>query len=126
MRQDRQQFCGSSIVDAASCHGNVIMRLTCSETKQPALTVAFDIICRNFQAETEQHQGSDLARSLAAYKGVVPLVLTCKKLSMAPSSDDGEKVQLYVYDLSNGLARQLSPMLLNKQVCVIVFVKYTH
>ena len=31
-------------------------------------------------------------------------------------SDDGEKVQLYVYDLSNGLARQLSPMLLNKQV----------
>lgn len=30
--------------------------------------------------------------------------------------DDGEKVQLYVYDLSNGLARQLSPMLLNKQV----------
>ena len=29
--------------------------------------------------------------------------------------DDGEKVQLYVYDLSNGLARQLSPMLLNKQ-----------
>ena len=32
-------------------------------------------------------------------------------------SADGEKVQLYVYDLSNGLARQLSPMLLNKQVC---------
>ena len=31
-------------------------------------------------------------------------------------SDDGEVVQLYVYDLSNGLARQLSPMLLNKQV----------
>ncbi|DBA79681.1 hypothetical protein WJX77_012191 [Trebouxia sp. C0004] len=31
-------------------------------------------------------------------------------------SDDGEKVQLYVYDLSNGLARQLSPMLLNKQI----------
>ena len=31
--------------------------------------------------------------------------------------DNGEKVQLYVYDLSNGLARQLSPMLLNKQVC---------
>lgn len=31
-------------------------------------------------------------------------------------SDEGEKVQLYVYDLSNGLARQLSPMLLNKQV----------
>ncbi|KAL3161796.1 hypothetical protein ABBQ38_008888 [Trebouxia sp. C0009 RCD-2024] len=30
--------------------------------------------------------------------------------------DDGEKVQLYVYDLSNGLARQLSPMLLNKQI----------
>ena len=33
------------------------------------------------------------------------------------SSEDGEKVQLYVYDLSNGLARQLSPMLLHKQVC---------
>ena len=32
-------------------------------------------------------------------------------------TDDGEKVQLYVYDLSNGLARQLSPMLLNKQAC---------
>ena len=32
------------------------------------------------------------------------------------SSDEGEIVQLYVYDLSNGLARQLSPMLLNKQV----------
>ena len=31
-------------------------------------------------------------------------------------SKEGEKVQLYVYDLSNGLARQLSPMLLNKQV----------
>ena len=30
--------------------------------------------------------------------------------------DNGEKVQLYVYDLSNGLARQLSPMLLKKQV----------
>lgn len=29
---------------------------------------------------------------------------------------DGEQVQLYVYDLSNGLARQLSPMLLNKQI----------
>ena len=32
------------------------------------------------------------------------------------SSEEGETVQLYVYDLSNGLARQLSPMLLNKQV----------
>lgn len=30
--------------------------------------------------------------------------------------DNGDKVQLYVYDLSNGLARQLSPMLLNKQI----------
>ena len=30
-------------------------------------------------------------------------------------SDEGEKVQLYVYDLSNGLARQLSPMLLKEE-----------
>lgn len=37
-------------------------------------------------------------------------------------SDDGEKVQLYVYDLSNGLARQLSPMLLNKQVCALLLI----
>lgn len=29
---------------------------------------------------------------------------------------EGEKVQLYVYDLSGGMARQLSPMLLGKQV----------
>jgi hypothetical protein len=30
--------------------------------------------------------------------------------------EEGEPVQLYVYDLSRGLARQLSPMLLGKQV----------
>ena len=35
--------------------------------------------------------------------------------------DDGEVVQLYVYDLSNGLARQLSPMLLKKQVSKSVY-----
>jgi hypothetical protein len=29
---------------------------------------------------------------------------------------DGEKVLLYVYDLTNGLARSLSPMLLGRQV----------
>lgn len=40
--------------------------------------------------------------------------------SASAMGDDGEKVQLYVYDLSNGLARQLSPMLLNKQVCLLV------
>ncbi|PNH05105.1 Desumoylating isopeptidase 1 [Tetrabaena socialis] len=31
-------------------------------------------------------------------------------------SEEGEAVQLYVYDLSNGLARQLSPMLLGHMV----------
>lgn len=31
-------------------------------------------------------------------------------------SEEGELVQLYVYDLSNGLARQFSPLLLGKQV----------
>lgn len=31
-------------------------------------------------------------------------------------SENGELVQLYVYDLSRGLASQLSPMLLGKQV----------
>ena len=30
-----------------------------------------------------------------------------------------DRVQLYVYDLSNGLARKLSPLLLNKQVVQI-------
>ena len=29
----------------------------------------------------------------------------------------GEKVQLYVYDLSKGLARQMSLALIGKQVC---------
>ncbi|GLC39737.1 hypothetical protein PLESTM_000934700 [Pleodorina starrii] len=32
---------------------------------------------------------------------------------------DGEKVLLYVYDLTNGLARSLSPMLLGRQVDAI-------
>jgi len=46
-----------------------------------------------------------------------------------------DRVQLYVYDLSNGLARKLSPLLLNKQVvqtpvtckspCVTAFVEIT-
>lgn len=40
----------------------------------------------------------------------------CSSLSNTSMGDNGDKVQLYVYDLSNGLARQLSPMLLNKQV----------
>lgn len=39
---------------------------------------------------------------------------------------DGEQVQLYVYDLSNGLARQLSPMLLNKQVRVSICIERTN
>ena len=33
-------------------------------------------------------------------------------------ADSGEKVQLYVYDLSNGLARQMSMALIGKQVGV--------
>ena len=31
-------------------------------------------------------------------------------------ADSGEKVQLYIYDLSNGLARQMSMALIGKQV----------
>lgn len=38
----------------------------------------------------------------------------CEKVSTESVHED--RVQLYIYDLSNGLARQLSPMLLNKQV----------
>lgn len=33
-------------------------------------------------------------------------------------SDAGDKVQLYIYDLSNGLARQMSMALIGKQVCM--------
>jgi hypothetical protein len=32
------------------------------------------------------------------------------------TAETGERVQLYVYDLSQGLAKQLSPILLNKQI----------
>lgn len=60
-----------------------------------------------------------LSHSEVSQVGNVALVfpLYCSSSSAPIMGDDGEKVQLYVYDLSNGLARQLSPMLLNKQVC---------
>lgn len=35
---------------------------------------------------------------------------------MSEQHDGGEKVQLYVYDLSNGLARAMSRALIGKQV----------
>ena len=38
-----------------------------------------------------------------------------------------DRVQLYVYDLSNGLARKLSPLLLNKQVVqILTDASYLH
>ena len=38
----------------------------------------------------------------------------------------GELVQLYIYDLSGGLARAFSPMLLGKQVITVVVFIRTH
>ena len=32
------------------------------------------------------------------------------------TDEQGDKVRLYVYDLTQGMAKQLSPMLLGKQV----------
>lgn len=50
---------------------------------------------------------------------VVRILPVCSRLdvtSVKMAAEDGEKVQLHVYDLTGGMAMQMSPMLLGRQI----------